>query len=274
MPFQGLRVISLESRRAAEMATLIRKQGGEPFVAPSMREVPMERNAEAFAFAELLFSGGLDMVIFLTGVGTRFLNQLLATRYPEERFAEALRQVTVVARGPKPAGALRELNVPIAVNVPEPNTWRELLTAIEGRPERRVAVQEYGRPNDELLDALRQRGLQVTQVPVYQWELPEDTAPLREAVARVMRGEADFLLFTTSIQIPHLLRIAEEEHVSEAALREALRRVVVASIGPTTTETLLEHGITPDMEPSHPKMGIFLNELSARAPELAAGKRP
>src|ERR1022692_2483774 len=35
MPFDGLRVLSLESRRATEIATLIRKQGGDPFVAPS-----------------------------------------------------------------------------------------------------------------------------------------------------------------------------------------------------------------------------------------------
>ena len=52
MGFEGLRVISLESRRAAEMETLIRKNGGEPFVAPSMREAPLEDNAEAWEFAD------------------------------------------------------------------------------------------------------------------------------------------------------------------------------------------------------------------------------
>src|SRR3989475_10978942 len=36
----GLRVVSFESRRAAEMAELIRNYGGEPIQAPSMREVP------------------------------------------------------------------------------------------------------------------------------------------------------------------------------------------------------------------------------------------
>src|SRR5262245_4898959 len=134
MSFQGLKVLSLESRRATEMAQLIRNRGGEPFVAPSMREAPLEQNEEAFAFAERLYAGEFDMMILLTGVGTRLLNRLLATRYPEARFAEALRNVTVVPRGPKPIAALREMNVPWAVTVPEPNTWRELLAAIEGRP--------------------------------------------------------------------------------------------------------------------------------------------
>ena len=82
MPFDGLRVISFESRRATEMAELIRRQGGDPFVAPSMREAPIENNPEAFEFAERLFRGEFDLMIFLTGVGTRALDKVLASRYP------------------------------------------------------------------------------------------------------------------------------------------------------------------------------------------------
>ena len=133
MGFGGLRVLALESRRAAEMEQLIRKQGGEPFVAPSMREIPLAGNEEAFAFAERLFAGGFEMVILLTGVGTRQLNRLLAPRFPEAAFAQALGRVTLVARGPKPAAALREMGLQPAIVAPEPNTWRELLAATEGR---------------------------------------------------------------------------------------------------------------------------------------------
>ena len=273
MPFDGLRVLALESRRAAEMATLIRNQKGEPFVAPSVREVPIEQNAQAFAFAERLFAGEFDMVIFLTGVGLRYLDRVLATRYPAGRFAEALRKVAVVARGPKPAGVLRELQVPIAVHVPEPNTWHELLRAVEGRAEKRIAVQEYGLPNDELLQALRHRGAQVTRVPVYRWDLPEDTGPLREAGRRLAEGQVDVVLFTTSVQVPHLFRMAAEEGIDADRLRAALASVVVASIGPTTSEALREYDVEPDMEPSHPKMGFLLNETAARAAALLAGKR-
>ena len=128
-----------------------------------------------------------------------------------EQFAEALRKIAVAARGPKPLAALRELKVPVAVIAPEPNTWRELLGALEGRTERRIAVQEYGKSNPELLDALRARGAEVTPVRVYQWDLPEDIAPLREAVHRIAEGQADVAMFTTSIQIPHLFRMATEE---------------------------------------------------------------
>ena len=172
-------MLALESRRGAEIAELIRRHEGEPLVAPALREAPLEENQAAFEFAERLFAGGFDMVILLTGLGTRQLNRLLATRYGEGAFADGLRGGTLVARGPKPVAALREMGLKADVVAPEPNTWRELLQAVEGRPERRIAVQEYGRRNPALLAGLEASGAAVASVRVYQYALPEDTAPLR-----------------------------------------------------------------------------------------------
>jgi uroporphyrinogen-III synthase len=272
MQFDGLRVLSLESRRSAEIEKLIRARGGDPFVAPSMREIPLQDNPEAFAFAARLLAGEFDMVILLTGVGARLLNQILETRYLPGTFAEALRKVAVVVRGSKPMAVMREWNVPVAVAVPEPNTWREILAATQARSERNIAVQEFGRSSPELLEGLRTRGAQVTTVPVYQWDLPEDTGPLREAVRRLAAGEVDVALFTTSVQVAHLLRIATEEGL-EDRVRTALRRVVVASVGPSTSETLREHDLPVDFEPSHPKMGFLVNETSQRAREILQSKQ-
>src|SRR5260221_10398482 len=186
--FAGLRVLTLESRRAQEMAKLIANAQGQPVVAPSMREVPLESNTQALEFASLLAAGRLEMVIFLTGVGTRALTRVVETAYPRDQFVAALSRIAVVARGPKPAAVLREMGVPISLLVPEPNTWRELLRALDENPEslavrdRRVAVQEYGVSNPELLAGLAERRASVTCVPVYEWMLPEDTGPLRAAI--------------------------------------------------------------------------------------------
>jgi uroporphyrinogen-III synthase len=250
-----MRVLSLESRRSLEIERLIRSQRGEPFVAPSMREVPLGDQPPAIAFGEF------DMMILLTGVGTR----LMAARFPGDDFQNALRRLTLVVRGSKPMAVLREWGIPATVMVPEPNTWREILVAIEGRPERRILVQEYGRPATELIQALRGRGAEVTAVPVYQWDLPLDCGPLREAVRRLAAGEFDVAMFTTSIQVPHLFRIAAEEGLD---VQGALRKLVIASVGPTTSETLREFGIEPDLEPSHPKMGFLVNETAAKASEI------
>ena len=254
MSLQGLRVLALESRRSNEVAELIRKQGGDPFVAPSMREVPLAENDAIFQFANRLAAGEFDMMMLLTGVGTRQLSRVLG-----ERFTDGLRKVAIAARGPKPVAALRELGLTPAVVAPEPNTWRELLAVTEGRPERRIALQEYGRSNPELIDALRGRGAEVTPVRVYQYGLPDDVGPLREAARRLAAGEFDVALFTTATQIDHLAQVAREQGIEEAAIN-ALRRCRVGSIGPTTSEALEEFGIHPTFEPSHPKMGLLVRE--------------
>lgn len=263
MPFNGLRVLSLESRRAEEMATLIRKQGGEPFVAPSMREVPLAEHEEAIAFAERLLRGDFDCVVLLTGVGTRLLWKTLLTRYTEDNLKAALQKVTVVVRGPKPSAAVRELGLIPNVQIPEPNTWREVLSVMRERPETRIALQEYGKSNTALIDGLRAAGKQVTPVRIYGWDMPEDTGPLREAAARLIAGGFDVVLLTTSTQVVNLMRIAEEEGI-EQQVREALQFAFVGSIGPTTTETLEDYGVKASFEPSHPKMGLLVNEAAAR----------
>jgi uroporphyrinogen-III synthase len=267
-----MRVIAFESRRAKEIAVLIEKNGGEAFVAPSVREVPLEDNTQAFDFAERLFRGEFDMMILLTGVGVKALDKVLATRYGETEFRAALRKLTVAARGPKPAAAMREWSVPVAVIAPEPNTSRELLAALEGRPERRIALQEYGKSNPELIAGLEARGATVTPVQVYLWDLPEDTAPLEEAARRIAAGEAEIIIFTTQIQLQHLLRIADKAGVSSSVL-ENMKRMVVASIGPTTSEALEEAGVQVDFAPSHPKMGILVQELAGQAPTLLLRRR-
>ncbi len=265
MPFNGLRVLAFESRRAVEIGELIRKQGGIPFVAPSMREVPLSGNDAAYEFAERLFRGEFDMVIFMTGVGTRQLSRVLAGRYPEYALADALRKLTAVARGPKPVAALREMGILPAITAGEPNTWREILSVTEGRPERSIAIQEYGRSNPELEAALRARGAEVFPVRIYQYGLPEDTAPLREAARRLAEGEADVALFTTAVQIEHLAGVARDAGMEEQALA-GLRRCRVGSIGTTTTEALEQFGIHPDLKPSHPKMGLLVREAAEYTP--------
>jgi uroporphyrinogen-III synthase len=276
--FAGLRVLSLESRRAQEMAKLIANFGGQPTVAPSMREVPLESNTEALVFAASLLEDRLDMVIFLTGVGARTLARIVETTYSREQFVAALKRVEVVARGPKPVAVLRELGVPISLIVPEPNTWRELLQALDAEKVtlplegRQVAVQEYGESNIELLRGLALRGAAVTTVPVYQWALPEDTGPLREAAGALARGEVDVMLLTSSAQLRFLLQVAAGMGVQEQ-VQAALSRVLIASIGPVTTEELKEHGIHADLEPSHPKMGVLVQETAVRSGELLEKKR-
>ncbi len=275
--FDGLRVLSLESRRATEVAKLIRTYDGEPLVVSAMREVPASSNRQVFEFADNLMHSGYDLVVFLTGIGVRTMLSVVETKYDRESFLAALRSVKVACRGPKPSSALKELNVPVVVSAPEPCTWREMLTSLDTEfgsslGQFRVAVQEYGASNPELLSALTERSKQVTKVPVYQWALPEDLQPLRECVLGIAGGSIDIVLFMTAVQVIHLFQVAEQmDYVDE--LRRGLESVAVLSIGPTTTEELRHYGVTPDFEPSRPKMGFLVNEAAQYAGRLLDEKR-
>ncbi len=273
--FNGLRVASFEGRMAEEMSRLISRHGGQPLVAPALREIPIESNAEALAFGRRLLDGAIDVLVLLTGVGATALVEVLRTGYAPQAVTAALAKTCLVARGPKPVAALKALGLTPAITVPDPNTWRDLLQALDAdRPLRglRIAVQEYGVSNGELLRGLRERGAEVTCIPVYRWALPEDVGPLREVLTRIQVGEVDVLLITNAAQVEHVMHLLTHEGHAPS-FRQALARMLVASIGPTASERLRVHGWPVDVEPSHPKMGILVKESSEQAGAILARKR-
>jgi uroporphyrinogen-III synthase len=275
--FDGLRVLSLESRRAKEVEKLIRTYGGEPFVVPAMREVKLDSNKQALDFAARLMQGEVDVVLFLTGVGVRALLETVETKYDRERFLTALRATRIVTRGPKPEQALREYKVKTLASAPEPSTWHEVLSTMdrafgEELKTLRVAVQEYGASNPELLAELSVRTAEVIKVPLYQWALPHDLKPLRECVHGIANSDVDVVLFTTAVQVIHLMMVAQQMN-SIAELLRGLRSIVVISVGPTTTAEMLHYGITPDFEPSRPKLGFLINEAAQYSGDVLRKKR-
>lgn len=263
--FGGRTVLSFESRRASEIAILIENCEGRAMVVPATREVPASNGADVARFAGALLEGKLDLVIFLTGVGTRALTRAIEPFCSKDAFLAALSRVPVLARGPKPVAALKELGLPIRWNVPEPNTWREILQVLDQNrvalAGKLVAVQEYGVASKDLVQGLRERGAEVLAVHVYDWALPENVEPLRNAIGALLAGDVNVVLFTAAIQVHHLLQVAEEM-TSRDSLVEALRKVKVASIGPVTSEALGEYGIPVSMEPTHPKMGFLVREAA------------
>jgi len=270
--FNGQRVLSFESRRAEEIAKLIRNNGGEPIIAPSTREVQTPNDGEQKLIRGIL-NHEFDAIILMTGVGSRALIQAAEAICTREEFLVALRQTRVVVRGPKPAAVMRELNVPVTLAVPEPNTWREIVKALDENAAhvplrgKRIAVQEHGEPSPELYAALRDRGGEVVPVRVYRWELPEDTAPLKSAIRQLTQNAVHVVLFTSSVQYVHAAQIAAEMGLS-SEFAKALSETVVASIGPTTSQTLRESGIRVDLEPSHPKMGFLVKEAAEKSAAL------
>jgi uroporphyrinogen-III synthase len=272
---QGLRIISFESRRAKEMAELIRRHGGEPIVAPSMREVPLSENSAPLELFQKIEARQIDLLVLLTGVGTRTMVDALAIHYSRERIAALLGSVTILARGPKPVAALKELGLQPAFTAPEPNTWKEVLAVLDSNVQlqgKRIAVQEYGIMNQELLSGLEARGAEILRVPVYRWALPEDIAPLQAAIREIVAAKAHVVVFTSAIQVENVFQVAQQGGL-DTKLPKALARTLLASIGPVCSEALARFGLEPDFEPVHPKMGFMIGELAASAQKLLNAKR-
>ena len=240
------------------MRSLIERLGGIAVVAPSMQELPVEENTVALEAIRKVVAGDVSHIILLTGGGTEAMLDVADTQQLKQPLLDAMATIPLLVRGPKPAAALNKLGLKYTVKAPEPNTWRDLLTAIAAAAisfdGQTVAVQEYGVANPELYEALSKLGATVLPIPVYSWALPDDIEPLKRAVTATIAGEFDALLFTSAQQVRHVLMVAEQMRQRDEWL-QATANVVVASIGPTCTETLLEEGLPVHVEASPPKMG-------------------
>jgi uroporphyrinogen-III synthase len=261
---------------AEELRRLIERYGGLPVVVPALREIPLTDNQAARAFGLHLVQGTIHILVCMTGMGTRHLLEILQLDHSLDAIRSALSRIHVIARGPKPLVALREIGLTQTVAVPEPNTWREILQTLDTHHilvrDQQIAIQEYGAPSADLADALASRGGHVTSIPLYRWALPEDLGPLRAVVSQIVSGEIDALIVTNAAQVDHVLQVVKEEGLEEP-FRQALTRIVIASIGPTASEHLRAHQLPVDFEPSHPKMGVLVKELGEQLHTLLIAKR-
>src|SRR5438552_8360171 len=148
--FDGLTVATFESRMAREMTRLIKHYGGQPLVAPALREIPIQDNPAALRFGGRLIDGQVDTLILMTGIGTTILFDILRSRHPMSSIMAGLKQTAIVARRPKPVSALKTLGITPTLTVPETNTWIEVVSTLDEYPPvnaRRLAVTEYGQTN-------------------------------------------------------------------------------------------------------------------------------
>jgi uroporphyrinogen-III synthase len=252
-------VVLLEARRAAELADLVRRYGGEPWSVPAMQEVPLDDTSESVARLRELCEQGTDVFIALTGVGTRRLYELAEQLGLEQRLREVWDKAIVAVRGPKPAAVLRELGVRIDRTAAEPDTSHEVLASLANDTFERAAIQLYGGPDVELRQGLEARGAKVLELPLYRWALPDDTSPMVELIDGLDR--ADALAVTSATQIHNLFAVATQAG-KEAQLQDGLRKLAVAAVGPVAGAGLREHGVEAAVVPEHPHMGTMVRELA------------
>ena len=261
----GARIALLEARRESELASLVRRHGGEPICVPAMREVERDCAADAARAIDAVARGGA-VVVLATGVGLQRWLNVASSMGRAPGLHEGLSRSLVVCRGPKPVAVLKREGLAAQVRAVAPHTTRELLDALDGVPvgDRDVVFVHDGGGSRVVPQALAERGARVVEVQPYAWALPEDVAPLRELVASIVAGDVRAVAVTTQAQARNLFDVAESIG-SRAALVSALRdRVVVAAVGPTCARTLEELGAPPHVMPDHATMGGLVLALAGR----------
>jgi uroporphyrinogen-III synthase len=273
------RVAVLEARRESELASLVRRHGGEPICVPALREVERDCVGEVRAAIEIL-AGPRAIVVLATGVGLdRWLAVAagLQSDVPQQGKRDELRRglarATVVCRGPKPVAVLKREGLRVHLRAEPPHTTVELVTALASLDveARDVIYVHDGGGLRTVPEVLIGRGAHVVEIQPYEWALPENLEPLRELVRLLRAGGVDALAITTQVQAKHLFAVAVSMGAEET-LRVALReRVIVAAVGPTCARVLTELGAPPHVMPVQSKMGplvlALMERLGSRSPQ-------
>lgn len=256
------KVAILETRLGKQLVDLVAQRGGIPFHAPALAELPDLEPAKIAELVRSLEAHRAKLAVFQTGVGTRALFAATDSLGLTDTLLSLLEAMLVAARGPKPTGALRARGVRIDRSAREPFTTHEILESIADVPLQgeRVIVQRHGSMNAELDHSLGARGAEVTEIPVYRWALPQDTAPLTALIDALERDEMHAVVLTNAEQVRNLFAVAEQLGRT-TPLRAALNRTLVASIGPVASAALREAGVKVGLESSPPKLGALLASL-------------
>lgn len=253
----------------SELASLVRRHGGEPVSVPALREVERDFGSELARAMDAMRDGGV--VVLTTGVGLARVLRVARAMGRGDALRDLLTRCTVVCRGPKPVAVLKGEGLHAHVRAQPPHTTTELLGALAGVDvgHRPVMLVHDGGGNRSIADALSARGGLVCEVAPYAWALPDDLSGLSALIGELVSGSIAALVITTQVQARHLFQVAESLG-SANALKAALRdRVIVAAVGPTSARTLEELGVPTHVTPpaAGVKMGPLVAALAKRLDE-------
>lgn len=271
----GIRVGVPASRQAEATSRLVVRHGGEAVVGPVMTEIPEPAETLRDATREVT-SGGPGFSVHLTGVGTRYWFDAAAELGLLDQLLDALREATLVARGPKTAKALRERELEPAW-MPSGERSTEIVEWLDGRvgPLDTVALQRYGRLVPEVVAPIEAAGARVIEVAPYRWGLPEDTAEAEGLVRELVDGDVQAMIVTSAPQIQLLFELAERLGSADE-LRDAVReRVFVGAVGEVAAGGVQDVGCEADLVADPARMGALVRDLAAAREEILgkAGRR-
>lgn len=250
-PLHGRRVALPETREAERLALMLREQGAETVSCPLVAIVDAADPAPLIAWLGRLIEAPFDDLILLTGEGLRRLHAVARRSEMEQPFLDALTKTRKITWGPKPARALRDLGLTPDLRAEEPTTEGIIaLLSPEDLHGRRVGVQLYpGAVNNRLADFLRDAGATPDPVIPYEYVSAADDRKVAALIEQMAAGRIDVIAFTSAPQVKRLFDVAHAlDH--EEKLDGALKKAMVAAIGPIVAAELQRHGVTATVMPN------------------------
>jgi uroporphyrinogen III methyltransferase/synthase len=252
-PLRGLTVTVTRARaQSSELASKLRALGASVLEAPVIRIRPLP--------GPPLDPSGYDLVCLTSANGVECLFERI---FAARRDARALAASTIAAIGPATARALQRYGIEADI-VPERFVAESLVEALaqapmDGRRARfeRALVARAREARDVLPDALRERGIDVDVLALYETVAEPLAEPLLAAAA-----ESDYITFASSSTV-RLFFDALAPRVLSASIR-------LVSIGPVTSEALRERGVEPHAEATRHDVDGLLDALLADAVRRAA----
>lgn len=251
-PLAGCRIAIPEARQLDLFRTMLEQCGAEVQSCPLVAIHDAPDASPVTAWLDDFSAGNHDDLILLTGEGVRRLlgSAERAGGGLVERFKAALAQVRTVTRGPKPARELRAIGLRTSLPAAAPTTDGIIETFsghdLRGRV---MGVQLYGTdPNHKLMQFLAHAGADARPVAPYVYADAAESARVVALIESLVEHSVDAIAFTSSAQVRRLFSVARKQN-TEADLRAALGRTVVAAVGPLTAATLWDHGVTVELVP-------------------------
>ena len=279
-PLAGFTVAITAERRRDELGVLLRRRGARVVTAPAITIVPLPDDAALHAATEACVHLPPDIVVATTGIGFRGWLEAAEGWGVGDALREALCRARLLARGPKPRGAIRAAGL-VEEWSAQTECCDEILDHLltEGVAGKRIAVQLHGAPQERFVTALRTAGAEVVEVGVYHWTPPEDAGPLRRLIEQTLGGQVDAVTFTSAPAVEALLGVAGSQAgdlltVFGAGAAPGGPAVLAACVGPVTAAPLLAAGV-PVLTPGRARLGalvkVVTDELPRRARRIRAG---
>lgn len=265
-PLAGTTIGVTADRRADQQIGLLERRGATVRWGPVLQSVDLSRDQRLLAVTRSLIDQPPDVLVLLTGQGTSWWLDAADAAGVGPELRRGLQATTVLARGPKAAGAAKRGGLQVAWQAEAEVVSAVLAHLAPIAPGRLVAVQLDGADDAATLAEVGDlAGRPAVAVPVYRWELPHDRAPAHQLIDGIVAGELDAVTFTASPAVRHLAELAGELGVAQqldAAFAGPVRAVCV---GPVCSGTARERGWRHIIEPDRYRLVPMIDALAAAA---------